>query len=56
MTTKTQRDGYWVIKVDRKTGKATTSRLYRDADAAWQRALDLESPVLYTTVVGRREF
>lgn len=51
-----KQDGYWVIVVDRKTGKAKTSRLYHDADEAWQRSIAEEKPTVYTTVVGRREF
>lgn len=47
-------DGYWVISVDRETGAATTSELIDDADEAWQRSIDSETPGVYTTVVGRR--
>lgn len=46
-------DGYWVISVDRETGQAT-SELVMDADAAWQRSIDIETPANYTTVVPRR--
>ena len=47
-------DGYWVISVDRETGRATTSELITDTDQAWQLSLDLQNPATYTTVVSRR--
>lgn len=47
-------DGYWVISVDRETGRATTSELITDTDEAWQLSLDLQDPATYTTVVSRR--
>lgn len=47
-------NGYWVISVDRESGKATTSELITDADEAWQLSLDLQDPATYTTVVSRR--
>ncbi|MBU8841178.1 hypothetical protein [Mycolicibacterium goodii] len=47
-------DGYWVISVDRETGRATTSELITDTDEAWQLSLDLQNPATYTTVVSRR--
>lgn len=46
-------DGYWVISVDRETGHAT-SELIMNADEAWQRSIDSETPATYTTVVPRR--
>lgn len=46
--------GYWVVSVDRETGQARTSELIDDADAAWQRSIETETPEVYTTVVGRR--
>ncbi len=45
--------GYWVITVDRRTGKATTSHLFRDKDKAYDYALDTETPEIYTTVVRK---
>jgi hypothetical protein len=47
-------DGYWVISVDRETGRATTSELFTDADEAWQHSIDIQDPATYTTVVNRR--
>lgn len=47
-------DGYWVISVDRATGKATTSELFADSDAAWQYSIDIENPATFTTVVSRK--
>lgn len=47
-------DGYWVVSVNRATGHAVTSELIADADEAWQRSIDTESPNVFTTVVGRR--
>lgn len=41
---------YWVIVVNRETGRAT-SEFVSDKDEAWQRSLDLEAPETYTTVV-----
>ena len=47
-------DGYWVISVDRETGRATTSELFTDSDAAWQHSIDIQDAATYTTVVNRR--
>lgn len=47
-------DGYWVISVDRETGRAATSELITDSDEAWQLSLDLQDAATYTTVVSRR--
>ena len=47
-------DGYWVVSVDRETGRASTSELITDADEAWQRSIDMESRATYTTVLSRR--
>jgi len=44
---------YWVITVNRATGKATTSPLFRDKDEAYEYAIESESPEIYTTVVRR---
>jgi hypothetical protein len=47
-------DGYWVISVDRATGRATTSELIADSGEAWQRSRDIQDADTYTTVVSRR--
>lgn len=47
-------DGYWVISVDRATGRATTSKLFTDPDEAWQHSIDIQDPATYTTVVSQR--
>lgn len=54
MTTKDQ-EGFWVVSVNRKTGKATTSRLITDRDEAWDESIKRARPTTYTTVVGRRQ-
>ena len=47
-------DGYWVVTVDRASGRATTSPLFSDKDEAYRHALDMETPEACTTVVARR--
>lgn len=46
--------GYWVVRINRETGDATTEPLIDDKDDAYQRSLDLETPATATTVVPRR--
>ncbi|WP_158240360.1 hypothetical protein [Mycobacterium hubeiense] len=46
--------GFWVISVDRESGRATTSPLIADRDEAWQYSLDIQDEDTYTTVVPRR--
>jgi hypothetical protein len=46
-------DGYWVVSVDRESGRATTE-FVADSDEAWQHSIDIETPAVYTTVVQRR--
>jgi hypothetical protein len=46
-------EGYWVVSVDRETGRATTE-FVADSDEAWQHSIDIETPAVYTTVVARR--
>ncbi len=48
-------DGYWVVTIDRASGHATTSQLFRDHDQAYRHALDTQSPDVCTTVVARRQ-
>jgi hypothetical protein len=55
MTAAKDQDGFWVISVNRKTGKTTTSRLITDRDAAWSESIKRARPTVYTTVVGRRQ-
>lgn len=52
--TNTRREGYWVISVDRKTGRAKTSRIFLDANTAWAESIKRATADSYTTVVGRR--
>jgi hypothetical protein len=47
-------DGYWVVSVERASGRATTSPLFSDKDEAYRYALDTETPEACTTVVARR--
>lgn len=47
-------DGYWVISVDRATGRATTSDLFTDSRKAWELSIELQQPGTFTTVVPRR--
>lgn len=46
--------GFWVVCVDRATGKATTLPRILDQDEAYQRSIDIEDQATYTTVVPRR--
>jgi hypothetical protein len=46
--------GFWVVSVERATGRATTSELIMDATVAWQLSLDLQNAGTFTTVVPRR--
>lgn len=46
--------GYWVVRINRATGEATTEPLIDDRDEAYQLSLDLETPETATTVVPRR--
>lgn len=46
--------GYWVVRINRETGEASTEPLIDDRDAAYQRSLDLETVETATTVVPRR--
>lgn len=47
-------DGYWVITVDRETGKASTEPLVTNRDDAYQLSLDLETTETATAVVPRK--
>lgn len=47
-------DGYWVVSVDRRSGRANTSELFTDRDEAWQHSVDIEDADTYTTVVSQR--
>lgn len=46
--------GFWVITVDRETGKASTEPLVENRDDAYQLSLDLETAETATAVVPRR--
>lgn len=46
--------GYWVVRINRDTGEASTEPLIDDRDEAYQRSLDLETTETATTVVPRR--
>jgi len=50
----TDTDGYWVISVDRASGRATTSGLFTDSGEAWEHSIKLQDPGTFTTVVPRR--
>jgi hypothetical protein len=50
-------DGYWVVCVERTTGRATTtSHLFSEHDEAYRHALDSQTPNVCMTVVARRPF
>jgi hypothetical protein len=48
-------DGYWVVSVERTSGRATTtSHLFSEPDEAYRHALDAQTPDVCMTVVSRR--
>ena len=50
-------DGYWVICIERTSGRATTTaHLFSEHDDAYQQALDTKTPEVCMTVVARRPF
>lgn len=54
-TERTRGAGYWLVRVNRETGRASSEH-FTDRDTAWQRSLDIErdDPATFTTVVPQR--
>lgn len=48
-------DGYWVVSVERSTGRAT-SELFTDHDEAYRHALATQTPDVCKTVIARKQF